>query len=159
MIVKRSLLIAPTLWVAAAGIARASSASDGPASASAQAAKIQYLDMMQRYLTLMQSVTKLAEDPTAAALAATFASKELIVGEGGEAKAIEFYEKILPEAKNEAVQRAIRMMLADLYARTGQKTKAMEQFRILIVTAPPSPIAATSASDAASAPGPQPARP
>ena len=85
---------------------------------------------MERYLDLMQKFTRLAEDPAAAGIAGVFASKDLFGGDGDPAKAIEFFNGVLPEVKNEAVQRAVRIQLIDLYKKSGQRDKALEQLRI-----------------------------
>lgn len=97
-----------------------------------------YVDLMERYLDLMQKFTRLAQDPAAAGIAGVFGSKDLLGSDTDPSKAIAFYTSVLPEVKNEAVQRAIRIELIDLYKKSGQRDKALEQLRILITTAPPS---------------------
>lgn len=97
-----------------------------------------YLDLMDRYLDLMQKFTRLAQDPAAAGIAGVFGSKDLLGSDTDPSKAIAFFTSVLPEVKNEAVQRAIRIELIDLYKKSGQQDKALEQLRILITSAPPS---------------------
>jgi len=80
----------------------------------------------------MQKYARLTEDPAAAAVAGVFTSKDLLGGDSDPSKAIEFYNSVLPEVKNEAVQRAIRLQLVDAYQKSGQRDKALEQLRILV---------------------------
>ncbi|HEX2973435.1 MAG TPA: hypothetical protein VHP11_13960, partial [Tepidisphaeraceae bacterium] len=52
---------------------------------------------------------------------------------------VEFFEKLLPQVKNEAVRRAIQLQLTELYKAAGQQDKAMEQLESLIISAPAMP--------------------
>jgi hypothetical protein len=93
------------------------------------------LAIMQGYLSLVDQFQKLAKDPAAAGVAAVLAANDMLKGRGADA-GIEYFTKLLPDVKNEAVQRAIRIQLIDLYKKANQPDKALEQMRILMTAAP-----------------------
>jgi tetratricopeptide (TPR) repeat protein len=117
-----------------------------------------YLDMLDRYLTLMEKFSRLTEDPAASGSAAVLSAREILTSDGDTNKAIEYFTQLLPEVKNESVQRTIHIELSELYKHAGQKDKALEQLRILMTSAPPEPAAHrephTPLSNAAPAPNP-----
>jgi tetratricopeptide (TPR) repeat protein len=96
-----------------------------------------YLDMLERYLTLMEKFARLTEDPAASGSAAVLSAREILTSDGDASKAIDYFTQVLPDVKNEAVQRTIHIELSELYKHAGQKDKALEQLRILMVSAPP----------------------
>jgi tetratricopeptide (TPR) repeat protein len=98
-----------------------------------------YLDMLDRYLTLMEKFARLTEDPAASGSAAVLSTREILTTDGDTKKAIEYFTQLLPEVKNESVQRTIHIELSELYKHDGQKDKALEQLRILMTSAPPAP--------------------
>jgi len=95
-----------------------------------------YLDMLDRYLTLMEKFARLTEDPAASGSAAVLSAREILTADGDTNKAIDYFTQLLPEVKNESVQRTIHIELSELYKHTGQKDKALEQLRILMTSAP-----------------------
>lgn len=95
-----------------------------------------YLDMVERYLSLMEKFARITEDPAASGSAAVLSAREILTSDGDTTKAIEYFTQVLPEVKNEAVQRTIHIELSELYKRAGQKDKALEQLRILMISAP-----------------------
>ena len=62
-------------------------------------------------------------------------ANEILKPKGADA-AIAYFTKVLPQVKNEAVQRAIRVQLADLYKAAGQGDKALEQYEAMMTSAP-----------------------
>lgn len=106
-------------------------------------------EAMRGYLDLVDRYSRLSRDPTAAAVAAVVQTADVLRPRGAQA-VIDHFEKLLPEVKNEAVARAIRLQLVDLYRQTQQGEKALDQLSQLIKGAPAGP-----AADAAS-PTPQP---
>ena len=86
-----------------------------------------------RLLRRRRSLRALSRDPTQAGIAAVIGAGEILKPRGTDA-AIEYFTKLLPEAKNPAVQRAIRVQLAELYKQAGKQDEALEQLRELIVT-------------------------
>ena len=64
-----------------------------------------YLDMLDRYLTLMEKFSRLTEDPAASGSAAVPHAREILTSDGDTNKAIEYFTQLLPEVKNGAVQR------------------------------------------------------
>jgi predicted negative regulator of RcsB-dependent stress response len=89
---------------------------------------------MQRYFDLVNQYSKMASDPQSAGVAAVVAASDILKPRGAEA-AITWFNKVLPETKNPAVQRAIRTQLADLYKQSGQADKALEQLQALMTEA------------------------
>src|SRR5262245_50160457 len=65
------------------------------------------IDMMRGYLDVVDRYTRLARDPVAAGIGAVITANDILRPRGADA-AIDYFNKILPEVKNEAVQRAIR---------------------------------------------------
>jgi preprotein translocase subunit SecA len=51
-------------------------------------------------------------------------------------EAIDFFEKLLPDVKNEVVERAIRIQMVDLYKANNEPEKALDEMRQLILTTP-----------------------
>jgi hypothetical protein len=92
-------------------------------------------DQMRGYLDLVERYQKVAADPTAAAVAAVVQTADILRPRGPQA-VIDHFEKLLPEVKNEAVARAIRLQLIDQYRQTQQPDKAVEQLSSLIRAAP-----------------------
>ena len=92
---------------------------------------VQKVEMLRGYLDVVDHFTKLAHDPTAAGVAAVLAANDLLRPRGTDV-AIDYFNKTLPNVKDEAVQRAIRIQLIDLYKQAGQQDKAIEQLDILM---------------------------
>jgi predicted negative regulator of RcsB-dependent stress response len=99
---------------------------------------MQFIEAMRGYLEVIDRFSAIAQDPASSGVAAVLSAGEIFRSRSAE-EAINFYNKILPETKNEAVQRAIRIQLAELYKNTNQPDKALEQLRTLITSAPPEP--------------------
>lgn len=89
------------------------------------------VDAMRQYLDLVDKYTEMAKDPSASGVSAVVTLAEL-AKQQGPSVAIEKLNALLPEAKDEAVKRAIRLNLIDLYKAAGQVDKAIEQAEILI---------------------------
>jgi hypothetical protein len=92
-------------------------------------------DMMRGYIDLVDRFSRLSRDPSTAGVAAVISAADLLKPRGADA-AIEYFNKMLPEVKSEAVQRAIRIQLVELYKNAGQQDKALEQLDVLIKGAP-----------------------
>ena len=99
---------------------------------------IQFIEAMRGYLEVIDRFSAIAQDPASSGIAAVLSAGEIFRNRSPE-EAINFYTKLLPETKNEAVQRAIRIQLAELYKNTNQQDKALEQLRTLITSAPAEP--------------------
>ena len=114
-----------------------------------------YLEMLERYLTLMEKFARMTEDPAASGSAAVLSAREILTSEGDLNKAIDYFTQVLPDVKNQAVQRTIHIELSELYKHAGQKDKALDQLRILMISAPAeslvNPGPRTPLSDATSA--------
>ena len=95
-------------------------------------------DMMRGYIDLVDRITRLSRDPTTAAVAAVISAADILKARGADA-GIEYFTKMLESAKSEAVKRAIRIQLIELYKQAGQQDKAMEQLSELINAAPAGP--------------------
>jgi len=99
---------------------------------------IQFIEAMRGYLEVIDRFSAIAQDPASSGIAAVLSAGEIFRNRSPE-EAINFYTKLLPDTKNEAVQRAIRIQLAELYKNTNQQDKALEQLRTLITSAPAEP--------------------
>lgn len=103
-----------------------------------------YIDAMEKYLYVVDHVARLSDNPTASGVAAVLSADDLLKGKPQDA--IDYFTKILPEVKNDSVRRAIRLQLADLYKKTNQPEKALEQLTELMTSAPARPARTTSAA-------------
>lgn len=92
-------------------------------------------DMMGRYMDLVQRYGEIAKDPSLAGVSAVITANDLLRAKGHEA-GIAYFKKLLPEVKDATVQRAIRLMLIDLYRRAQQNDLALQELEALIRNAP-----------------------
>ena len=93
-------------------------------------------EILRGYLDVVDRYAKISTDPTTAGIAAVISAAEVLKPRGPDA-AIEYFNKVLPEVKNESVARAIREQLAELYKAAGQQDKSLEQLHTLMTGAPP----------------------
>jgi hypothetical protein len=93
------------------------------------------LDAMRNYLDVFDRYSRLSRDPAAAGVAAVVTAGEILRARGADT-AIAYFNKVMPDVKNEAVQRAIRLQLIELYKMSGQQDKALEQLQSLMISAP-----------------------
>jgi hypothetical protein len=93
-------------------------------------------DVMRGYIDIVDRFSRLSRDPSTAGVAAVIAAADMLKQKGPDS-AIEYFNKLLPEVKNETVQRAIRIQLAELYRHNGSHDKALEQLDVLIKSAGP----------------------
>jgi len=94
------------------------------------------IQMLRGYMDLVDSMSRLAKDPDAAGVAAVISGAEVLKPRGPDA-AIDYFNKLLPDARSQTIQRAIRLQLIDLYKASGQQEKALEQVRQLTTGAAP----------------------
>jgi hypothetical protein len=93
------------------------------------------LDAMRTYLDVFDRYSRLSRDPTASGVAAVVTAGEILRARGADT-AIAYFNKVMPDVKNESVQRAIRLQLIELYKMSGQQDKALEQLQSLMTSAP-----------------------
>jgi len=90
--------------------------------------EMQFLDTMDRYLTISERYISLASEPTAAIYFAVEGISEIYEDRGEKAQAIPHLERLLKAHKgNLAAANIIRLKLRDLYRETGQAQKALDQ--------------------------------
>jgi hypothetical protein len=93
------------------------------------------LDAVRNYLDVFDRYSRLSRDPTAAGVAAVVTAGEILRQRGADT-AIAYFIKVMPDVKNESVQRAIRLQLIELYKMSGQQDKALEHLQALMTQAP-----------------------
>jgi hypothetical protein len=98
---------------------------DGPGGQGGQ------IGMMRGYLDLVESFSRLTKDASTAGVAAVIQANDMLKPRGQDA-IISYFTKILPNVKDPAVQRAIRLELITAYKDAGQQEKAMEQLEALM---------------------------
>jgi hypothetical protein len=91
-------------------------------------------EMLRGYLDLVDRFSRMSHDPSASGIAAVLSANDILRQQGGIHEAINYFTKILPEVKDEAVQRTIRIELVDLYKQSGEIDKAIEQLNILMTS-------------------------
>jgi hypothetical protein len=92
------------------------------------------VEAMRAWLELIERYTRMSRDPVSAGVAAVIGTNDLMRGRPPE-EAIAYFEKLLPDVKDEAIRRAIRFQLIELYQKSGQRDRALEILRA-IMTAP-----------------------
>ncbi|MEA2707853.1 MAG: hypothetical protein QOF78_454 [Phycisphaerales bacterium] len=98
-------------------------------------ARMEQFEHLRGYFGVVDAFSRLSRDPAQSGIAAVISSGEILKPRGAEA-GIEYFTKLLPEVKNPAVQRAIRVQLAELYKAVGKHDEALAQLRELMVSAP-----------------------
>ena len=98
--------------------------------------RMKQVEMLRGYLELVDRYTQMSSNPTNAGIAAVISANDILKTRGADA-AIEYFNKLLPDVKDAAVQRAIRVQLADLYKNSNQGDKALEQLRALMTSQAP----------------------
>ena len=109
--------------------------------------RMKQVEMLRGYLELVDRYTHLSSNSTNSGIAAVLTASDLLKARGAEV-AIDYFTKLLPDVKDPAVQRAIRIQLCDLYTNSKQSDKALEQLRALMLAEPasaPAPAAAKPA--------------
>jgi hypothetical protein len=109
--------------------------------------RMKQVEMLRGYLELVDRYTHLSSNSTNSGIAAVLTASDLLKARGAEV-AIDYFTKLLPDVKDPAVQRAIRIQLSDLYTNSKQSDKALEQLRALMLAEPasaPAPAAAKPA--------------
>lgn len=89
------------------------------------------VQQMRDYVDLIDKYSKLAADADASGVSAVISAGEILRPKGAPA-AIEYFNKLLPQARSAVVQRAIRLQLIDLYKQSQQTDKALEQIELLV---------------------------
>lgn len=103
-----------------------------------------FLSMMRGYLGLVDGYTTLAKDPVATGVAASLGAKDLLEQSATPQEAVSYFERVLQDVRDDVVRRSVRVQLAELYKKTGQNEKALEQYRLLMIE--PGATAATQPS-------------
>lgn len=93
-----------------------------------------YADQIEKYLFVVDHFARLSDNPTASAIAAALQVGEILKDKHQDA--IDYFNRTLPDVKNDSVRRVIRLKLAELYGKTNQPDKALEQIRELMILAP-----------------------
>jgi len=93
--------------------------------------RLRQMMMLRGYLDTVEGYARIARDPANAGIAAVVSTADLLRGRGADA-GIDYFTKLLPEVKEPAVQRAIRVQLVELYKQANRPEQALEQLKILI---------------------------
>ena len=115
------------------GALRPGGPGDGPGPGAM--ARNERFEQMRNYLGVVGAFSQQSRDASQAGIAAVIAAGDILKPRGADA-GIEYFTKLLPEVKNPAVRRAVRVQLADLYKAAGKQDQALEQLRELIVAEP-----------------------
>ena len=93
------------------------------------------INLVRGYLGLIGQLNEMAQDPTASGIAAVLGANEILKPRGADA-VIAYFTKVLPQVKNEAVQRAIRIQLVEAYKTSGDHEKALAELQTLMTGTP-----------------------
>jgi hypothetical protein len=96
------------------------------------------VERMRSWLDTVDRYTRLARNPGDTGVAAVITANDLLRARGPKG-AIEFFNRVLPEVKNDAVRRTIQLQMVELYKATGQQDKALEELQTLMTSAPAMP--------------------
>jgi lipopolysaccharide biosynthesis regulator YciM len=96
--------------------------------------RMRQFEMFRGYMQMVDQYARIAHDPATAGIASVIRVADMLKARGPQ-PAIDYFEKLLPDVKNPAVQTAIHLQLGELYKATGAQDKALEHLRILMTTA------------------------
>ena len=91
--------------------------------------------MFQGYMMMVEQSARLSRDASSSGVAAVIMAGDLLKKKGPEAS-INYYNGLLPDVKDPAIERAIRFQLVELYKRTDQQDKALSELTRLITGKP-----------------------
>ena len=94
----------------------------------------EYIGLYRDALALVSDFDQIASSRSASAMSALMNVEDHFGKD--KVKTIAFLERLLPKVDDRAVQRAIRIKLADLYKDSGQSDKAINQLEHLILDDP-----------------------
>ena len=93
------------------------------------------MDTQRGYMALVEGYIELSNDSTSAGIASVLTAADVLRPRGN-AAAIEYFNALLPNVKDPAIQRAIRLQLVDLYRATQQSDEALKHLEALITAEP-----------------------
>lgn len=87
--------------------------------------------MFQGYMMMVEQSARMSRDPSTSGVAAVVMAGDMLRKKGPEA-AIDYYMKVLPDVKDPTIERSIRFQLVELYKRTNQEDKALNELTRMI---------------------------
>jgi tetratricopeptide (TPR) repeat protein len=90
------------------------------------------MQQSNEYLWFQEHQAELVKDPEAAGVVAAIRASEFLQDKDPQT-AIDFFNRMLQDTRDAAVRRQARLTLADLYQKTGQHDKALEQLQQLMM--------------------------
>ncbi len=87
--------------------------------------------MFQGYMMMVEQSARMSRDPSTSGVAAVVMAGDMLRKKGPEA-AIDYYMKLLPDVKDPTIERSIRFQLVELYKRTNQDDKALNELTRMI---------------------------
>jgi hypothetical protein len=91
--------------------------------------------MFQGYMMMVEQSARMSRDESTSGVAAVIMAGDLMKKKGPEAT-ISYYNGLLSDVKDPAVERAIRFQLVELYKRSNQPDKALGELTHLITGKP-----------------------
>lgn len=91
-----------------------------------------FLDIVERYLSMLDHMQEITSDPRGALLMAQNSIKEIYEQAGRKAEAIEELKDVLEGLTDPAARTAVRFAIADLYKETGDREKALAELREIV---------------------------
>ena len=108
---------------------------EGPGGGGGPLGRNERFEQLRNYLGVIDAFSRQSRDASQAGIAAVIAAGDILKPRGTDV-AIDYFSKLLPEVKNPAVRRAVRIQLADLYKAAGKQDQALEQLRELMIAEP-----------------------
>ena len=90
---------------------------------------IQFVDLMNEFFVLMDSMYAAASNPEHAALLQMNSLEDIYKETGNLRQMLDVYREVINESSNPTVRRLARMRLADALKESGQKGEAIEVLR------------------------------
>ena len=88
-----------------------------------------FLDLMNKYYTLMGSMHEAASDPERAAILQMHKIQEVFEDSGNKADVEPVLRKVLEDSDNPTIRASASLMLGELYKETGRSRDAVEVLR------------------------------
>jgi len=88
-----------------------------------------FLDLVQRYLGLIDSVHDISADAEKSAIYQLYKIEEIYEDRGEKARVVPVLREVLEETQNPAIRNAIYMMLGEALKETGRSDEAVDVLR------------------------------
>jgi len=84
-----------------------------------------FLELMQKFYGIVDSMNRTSSDPTQAAIMQMFKIQEIYEQKGNKADSAEVFRQVLKDSNNPTLRNAATLMLGDILKDSGQRDEAI----------------------------------